>query len=442
MNILVFSPVPSHPHFHGHRKRIFNLVKYLQQMGHAIHFVYFNEDGLKNCDCEAMAQEWETLTLIEKTSFYDPIHGNYAFDAWYQEDIAEEVNRIIYLFDINILWLNYIWHSKLLESLPPHILKVIDTHDRFSDRFELYGRNGDKSYRWFSCSAEDEGRYLDRADVIVAIQDDEAEYFRSLCSREVVTLNHIEQRYLPNKELVSCKRIGFLGTDNVINVKSINSFLQAWYKRSKYVDSIEVVVAGDVGKNVTYAHPKLRLLGRINNLEKFYTQVDLVIVPLVFGTGLKIKSAEALAYGVPIVSTAIGFEGFGSDSKYHNAPTPYAMVDLIDALYERPEVLRKLGALTAEMFFAYQERFVKSLDTILRKRKQGSDVLEKNRSKKMVELYRELQQCRREHQLSNRFEFSKLMADLSVLCDIKATKKPLEKLRAYKKLIQTYHAFK
>jgi len=411
-------------------------------MGHVIHFVYFNEDGLKNCDCEAMAQEWKTLTLIEKTSFYDPIHGNYDFDAWYQEDISVKVNRIVDLFAIDVLWLNYVWHSKLLESLPSHIFKVIDTHDRFSDRFELYERNGDKSYRWFSCSPEDEGRYFDRSDVVVAIQGEEAGYFKSICNREVVTLNHIEQKHLPSKSFVSCKRIGFLGTDNTINVKSINGFLQTWYKHSKHTNNIEIIIAGDVGKNVTSHHSKLQLLGRIDNLEEFYSQVDLVIVPLIFGTGLKIKSAEALAYGVPIVSTKIGFEGFDSDSKYHNASTLHAMVDLIDTLYEQPETLQELGALTVKMFFAYQERFRKNLDTILDKVKQDSDIAEENKSKKMVELYRELQQCRREHQLNNRFEFTKLMADLSALCNIKATKKPLGKLHAYKKLIQTYHALK
>ncbi len=442
MNILVFSPIPSHPQFHGHRKRIFNLTKYLQQMDHVIHFIYFSEDGLKNCDCEAMAQEWETLTLIEKTSFYDPINGNYGFDAWYQENIAEEVNRIVDLFNIDVLWLNYVWHSRLLEDLPPNVLKVIDTHDKFSNRFALYGRNGDKSYRWFSCSAEDEGRYLDRADVVVAIQAEEAEYFRSICSNEVVTLNHIERRHLPNKKLVSLKRIGFLGTDNTINVTSINSFLKVWYNHSKYSDSIEVIIAGDAGKKVICSHQMLRLPGRIDTLEGFYDRVDLVIVPLVFGTGLKIKSVEALAYGVPIVSTVVGFEGIGSDSRYHNAPTPHAMVSLIDELYEHPADLQALGELTTEIFIAYQQRFVESLDAILHKVEPSTVDQEKSSSKKMIGLYRELQQCRRKHQLSNSHEFAKLMKDLSALCNLKAAKNPLKKLRAYKLLMQTYHAFK
>jgi glycosyltransferase involved in cell wall biosynthesis len=40
-----------------------------------------------------------------------------------------------------------------------------------------------------------------------------------------------------------------------------------------------------------------------------YAKSDLVVVPIRFGTGLKIKTIEAMGRGLPTVSTTVGAEG-------------------------------------------------------------------------------------------------------------------------------------
>ena len=49
--------------------------------------------------------------------------------------------------------------------------------------------------------------------------------------------------------------------------------------------------------------------GLVPNLSDFYQAARCVIVPLRFGSGVKIKTIEALQFGVPIVATSIGAEG-------------------------------------------------------------------------------------------------------------------------------------
>ena len=53
----------------------------------------------------------------------------------------------------------------------------------------------------------------------------------------------------------------------------------------------------------------VRLLGRVDHVEDFYDVIDVVINPVQFGTGLKIKNAESLRYGKLLITTLNGFNG-------------------------------------------------------------------------------------------------------------------------------------
>ena len=51
------------------------------------------------------------------------------------------------------------------------------------------------------------------------------------------------------------------------------------------------------------------MIGRIDEIMQFYDRVDVLINPVEFGTGLKIKNSEALRYGKLLITTRNGFDG-------------------------------------------------------------------------------------------------------------------------------------
>jgi glycosyltransferase involved in cell wall biosynthesis len=53
-----------------------------------------------------------------------------------------------------------------------------------------------------------------------------------------------------------------------------------------------------------------------DNIETLYAKAKTVVVPLLGGTGIKIKTLEALSYSVPIVTTLFGVDGL--PDKYEN----------------------------------------------------------------------------------------------------------------------------
>jgi glycosyltransferase involved in cell wall biosynthesis len=59
---------------------------------------------------------------------------------------------------------------------------------------------------------------------------------------------------------------------------------------------------------------QIALHANVSSVEPFYRRCAIVVCPIFFGGGTRIKLLEAMAYGRPIVSTTIGVEGLGIKS--------------------------------------------------------------------------------------------------------------------------------
>ena len=59
------------------------------------------------------------------------------------------------------------------------------------------------------------------------------------------------------------------------------------------------------------AGPAVDFVGFTPDLRTVYETARVVVVPMRFGAGVKVKCIEALQYGVPVVSTSVGAEGLG-----------------------------------------------------------------------------------------------------------------------------------
>ncbi|NHN36727.1 glycosyltransferase [Pseudomaricurvus alcaniphilus] len=64
-------------------------------------------------------------------------------------------------------------------------------------------------------------------------------------------------------------------------------------------------------EQMSFAHiDGVMLIGEVDDSSIAIRQAMLMIVPLLYGTGTRVKIAEALGYGRPVVSTIIGAEGY------------------------------------------------------------------------------------------------------------------------------------
>ena len=92
-------------------------------------------------------------------------------------------------------------------------------------------------------------------------------------------------------------------------------------------------------------HPGVRVHGYVADPAPFWTGASVLAVPLLSGGGVRVKILEAMAGGVPIVSTAIGCEGLAARAGEHLlvADTPAAFAEACARLLADDALARRLA---------------------------------------------------------------------------------------------------
>ena len=103
---------------------------------------------------------------------------------------------------------------------------------------------------------------------------------------------------------------------NAANLESMVWFLREVMPRA---GDVSVRIAGNVDAGVRakdrvlYERYRGCFLGRVENLGALYAAARLVLLPTVAGTGLSIKTVEAMASGVPLLASPLAFRGVDFD---------------------------------------------------------------------------------------------------------------------------------
>ena len=85
-----------------------------------------------------------------------------------------------------------------------------------------------------------------------------------------------------------------------------------------------VGAGADQLKSFSNSTPGVRFLGFVDDLAKVYQTARVVICPIRYGSGTRVKLIEAAAWGKPIVSTTIGAEGLNMSHQEHALFGDYA----------------------------------------------------------------------------------------------------------------------
>jgi len=119
------------------------------------------------------------------------------------------------------------------------------------------------------------------------------------------------------------------------NIEGMTWFLEnVWKKVAKKHPNLTLVLAGKGNKtifsNLTISN--VQVFDFVENAQQFIKSHDIMIVPLLSGSGMRIKIMEGLALGKPVITTTIGAEGIEITHKENIliADTPEAMVQIID----------------------------------------------------------------------------------------------------------------
>ncbi len=353
MKILVVSPVPTDPVDAGNRARIATLTQELARGGHSVHFACL---PLEACDVGAMRARFDAnrlhmlpappaaglaarmAGLLRRAGRALKIDAAYCWplDAWYDEACTAALQKLQAAHRFDAVFVEYVFLSKAFDAFEHDVIRVLDTHDRFGLRHRHYLDAGMKP-QWFSTTLAEEERGFRRADYVLAIQPTEARDFAARLAGATTRVLQVGHLIDIGEPVTPADRPAavFVGSGNPLNVKGARYFIDRVLPLVRQQrPNAELLLVGGVCTAIPDA-PGVVKLGFVPDLRDAFSAACVFVNPVLAGTGVNIKLLDAMAAGMPIVSTTSGARGLDE-----HGGSAFLMVEDDDTAGFAREVLR------------------------------------------------------------------------------------------------------
>lgn len=301
--ILIVSDTPTHPVIGGNRMCIIQNTNLLKKIGFEVFFLLYDFYGVMESEKENCKNFWgDNFYYFTPSASYKFIHRiiskfnpslNRCVDFFCSDSLVAYINELHALKKFQGLLINYIWLSKLHQTNIPK--KALYTHDVFSNRNERIKAN----YKWMYFSPNEESKALHRFENVLAIQQNEASFFKLLSPLSKVSTIYSPIEY-NSQPITDNHNVLFFSGGGELNILGLEWYLQNIHPR--VVKSMPDYILCIGGKICDYIKDfnldnNIKLYGLFDNAADFYKLGDVAVNPTYSGSGLKIKTIEAIAYG-------------------------------------------------------------------------------------------------------------------------------------------------
>lgn len=205
-----------------------------------------------------------------------------------------------------------------IRRVNPRVKIIFDTVDLHFVRFQReYETNRDPQ----ALANAERYRKLERdfaqaSDLVwCASAEDKEVMMREVPERRSAVVPTIHELRDPGKAFAARKDLLFIGNlAHRPNEDAVLFFLHEIFPQiSQLLPNVCLDIIGDNPSPAiaAYASGDVRVRGYVPDVEPYLQERRVFVAPLRFGAGIKGKVGEAMAHGVPVVTTSIGAEGFG-----------------------------------------------------------------------------------------------------------------------------------
>ncbi len=217
---------------------------------------------------------------------------------WIRSQVEHKADVIILCFDATKLSSMFVGSNALVIALPsiiPGRMLGLDSSEQAKSQNAI----PDFKIREFSSS-----------NIIAATNDDDASALRSVFPEKDILVVKTGAHFRAKKFNPTATDVIFVGNNTGPNSDGINWFIrEMWPAVVRGNKSARLRVVGKVAEAVKNVSENVDLVGRVSDISAEYERAAMAISPLRNGTvSIKIKVAEAITYGCPIVTTSVGVD--------------------------------------------------------------------------------------------------------------------------------------
>ena len=271
----------------------------------------------------------ERLIEVLKHEHYDVVQLEMLFMAPYVEDIRAHSKAMIVLRAHNVE--HKIWERMAKET--KFFLK------------RWYINHLARTLKEYELSA------LETVDGIAAITRKDAAYFRKYCSKPIIDIPYgvYPEEFTPKFEIEGKPKFHHIGSMNWMpNEEGIRWFIDEVLPKT--IEKVPDFVYHLAGRNMPewlkeMKNPHVDVIGEVPDAKEFVSKNDVAIVPLLSGSGIRIKIIESMAMGKTVITTRVGAEGILYDEEVNLiiAENKAKMVEAIRSINENPQIAVRIG---------------------------------------------------------------------------------------------------
>lgn len=348
----VFPPIP----VHGGGVRIFNKLKAISKKANIYMLTYLSDTPTPE-QLKFITKSTKQCEFIKLSMRKNKYHLPYFFSEFWSDDAKEKVLDCLDKNDIDVVDFDFTQSAYLLPDGIERVKKIITEHDvSFISFLRRYRADGllfllfglKEIVRIFKY----EQKYLKKFDVIVSVSDHDKKLLSKLVKNKkmVVIPNGVDLSYFRRKKPYSIKLTKsamFIGSFmHTPNKQAVEYFVKYVLPNITNSDARLLNVVGEVDKRAKLvANKDVNYLGFVNDTRSVYESSRLFVAPVVSGSGTRIKILEAMAMGVPVISTRIGAEGLNlsKNSEVIVCSDAKDMGSKISKIYSDEKELKKMS---------------------------------------------------------------------------------------------------
>lgn len=318
---------------------------------------------------EALPEDYKNKTQIEgvyintEVKLLDAFSNlftdkSYNITRFISRKFANKLIEILTNEDFDIIQLESIFVAPYLDVIKKYsnATAVLRAHNIehliWQRRTDIQGNLLKKAYFQFLTNRLQgyEKSIMDLFDGIMAISEiDKQSFIEFGCKQPIISIPvGIDIPVIENNIKQKINSIYYLGSmDWLPNVEGLHWFLKyAWPIVLAQLPDMMFYIAGRKSEKLkNIKAPNTKIVGEVDNAQDFMLAHDIMIVPLLSGSGIRVKIIEGMALGKTIVTSTIGAEGIAYKKDFHlligNSPEDFAKSIIKTA--KSPELYNQVG---------------------------------------------------------------------------------------------------